>query len=723
MSSSSSRAFAATALALLLTVPILAACGSGSGSGSASAVIAGSSPAGGASASGSASAASVLALAASAYTVAQNASSVTVTVNRTGDVQAAASVTYGTVFGTALDGINYGNTYGVLNWASGDAVSKTITIPILNAAAFSGTRALTLTLSKPAGASLGTPATATVTIEGEASTQAAAAVKMSISNWVSCTGTTDDTAGLRTALAAARHAAFTLVVDCPVTLKIGMDIARPIFIDDGTTVEFGAAGRLTIDNVFIPAFVIANSTDVILSGWNIEYDASLPVNPKVNGYEESGKFVSNAATQPGNAFNDMSLTSWLTANRGLVFDASHGLVRSSWSGGTNMCAVFLISGDSSNVRVTDMHISVPAGAGGDRFVPVVFALDANYKSRQSVTTQTPLTGQYFAIPHDLTFSNVVLDGTYMGWVGNARNAAFSNIQSHRYGDLQDAKGDQVGGVEKWFSPPHLFYLGSSATTDAALMNSNIQITNVVDDGPRIGVARDKGGGDSISGYALSLKISCVTCTVDSYRSSRPDGFLDVLASNGLTISNVTATYDSSFLNHLYPGWRFPSAPYKNMLFKNIVLTDSAASSIQQPIGDAGQDSNEGLVLSNVQVQIVRWAGPAVLPLPTIAGQGNDISLRYSITAENARIVRSQTDSVTATLGASPYSMHPGGVTNLTWSSRGATGCSASGDWSGSLPTGGSRHETLAAVKAYEFAFACENTANASNASLPVVVAD
>src|SRR4029077_7646358 len=128
-------------------------------------------------------------------------------------------------------------------------------------------------------------------------------------------------------------------------------------------------------------------------------------------------------------------------------------------------------------------------------IPVAFALAMNYKSKQTVTTKTPITGEYMAVPHDITFSNIVLDGTYMGWVGSVRDAVFENIQSHRYGDLQDARGQNVGGVGKWFAPPHLFYLNYLVDGDPALFNRNIRIHDVVDAGPRVGTARHKGGTD------------------------------------------------------------------------------------------------------------------------------------------------------------------------------------------------------------------------------------
>jgi hypothetical protein len=74
----------------------------------------------------------------------------------------------------------------------------------------------------------------------------------SISAWVKCGGIEDASDGVARAFQAARHSAFTLLVDCPVRVHIGTDIARTIFIDDGTSVEFSGGGKLIIDNVFHP---------------------------------------------------------------------------------------------------------------------------------------------------------------------------------------------------------------------------------------------------------------------------------------------------------------------------------------------------------------------------------------------------------------------------------------------------------------------------------------
>ena len=552
-------------------------------------------------------------------------------------------------------------------------------------------------------------------------TRGTATLRKSISGWVSCNEISDDTKGVVRAFQAASHNAFTLVVDCPVRLVIGTDIARTVFIDDGTTVEFTGSGKFTVDNVFHPAFVIANSRNITLTNWNVEYEASLPVDWDVGGYTNSGVFVARAGyAQPAFAFNDFRMTPWLAANRAMTFGAGRN---SMWFGPTNTSAVFFISGDTSNVSVTGMHLYVPAGAGGDRFIPMAFSLTANYRSNQAVTKATPLTGQYLAIPHGLTFSNITLDGTYMGWQGAAQDVHFDHIRSQRYGDLQDANGQNVGGIGKWFAPPHLFYLSSPNPGDPVLGNQDISITNVTDEGPRIGVARDKGGTDTISGYALSLKIGCNACSVASYSTTRPDGFLDVLASDGLTISNVTATYDSAFLNNVYPGWRFPSSGYTNLTFENISFKDSAASSVQAPISKATAASNDNIVFTNVQVAINRWSGNGPL-LPNIVGRENNLSLDYTIAADATRIMSQQKEqkgTVSLTLQATPATLNAGGTTVLTWTSKDATSCSGGGAWSGALTTGGSRTVKFSSAGNYGYAFNCQNPDDSLSIALPLVV--
>jgi hypothetical protein len=475
-------------------------------------------------------------------------------------------------------------------------------------------------------------------------------------------------------------------------------------------VEFSGDGKLTLDNTLIPAFVIANSRNITLTNWVVEYDASLPVDPNSStggGYEDAGRFV--AGQLPGGAFNSFRLTQWLTANRGVVFDSREGYSTAKWASPTNVSTVFYLSGDTSNVTVTGMHVSVPATAGADRFVPVVFSLNSDFKSNQTVNAKTPFTSQYYAVPHDLTFSNITLDGTYMGWVGSAQNAVFDTIQSLRYADLQDARGEHIGGVGAWFAPPHLIYLNYVQDGDPALFNRNIQISNVTDYGVRLGRARDSGISGSGTGNALSLKIGCVDCSVNNYKSSRPDGFLDVLYSNGLTISNVTASYDSAFLNNIYPGWRFPKPPYTNLKFENISLTDTAATTVHLPIEDAANQNNQnnqGIHFKNVHVGINKWSGAGRFPVPSITGREGDSSLDFDVDSDGSSTKNFQSRGVSLTLRAAPRTVQVGGSTHLDWESKNGGTCSLKGAWSGSVAAEGSRTVTLPSAGTYDFTIEC-----------------
>jgi len=467
----------------------------------------------------------------------------------------------------------------------------------------------------------------------------------SIHNWVHCDGKTDDDAGVAAAFAAAKDGAFTLMVDCPVFIHVGTDVHHPIFIDNGTTVAFTKTGQFTVDNVFVPAFVIANSSNIHLLGWRILYQGGLPADPNTGGYYDNGAFMQQQKgyAQPAFDFNDHVLTPWLAAHRGIRFARG---VSSPWLGPTNTSAVFFIIGSVRDMVVQNFSISVPPQAKGAQFIPMVFSSAVGYNSNEDVTHQTPLTPQYYSTPSNLTFSNIMFDGYYMGWQGRFQNTTFQHVRAHRYGDLEDASGGTVGGKGKWFAPPHLFYL-NYIPTQTGFENQNIHILDVIDYGNRVGVARDKGGSDTSSGYANSLKIGAIDSDVNGYKSYRPDGFMDVLTSDNLKISNVEATYDSAFLNDVYPGIRFPNPPYKHVTFENITLVDKAPASKQWPIGSSNDPTNSQIVMTNVKVVINNWskavpapravpnlraqnAGPFANLCPTMAGGGNHIDIQFTV---------------------------------------------------------------------------------------------
>jgi hypothetical protein len=127
-------------------------------------------------------AAGSLELSTSAYTVAQNAGSMTVTVNRTGGSSGAASVAYKTTNGTAVGGTDFTATSGTLKWTAGDAAAKTFSVAVSNASPFSGSKTFNIALSGATVATLGSPGTATVRINGDAQV-AVGSIQLSASSY------------------------------------------------------------------------------------------------------------------------------------------------------------------------------------------------------------------------------------------------------------------------------------------------------------------------------------------------------------------------------------------------------------------------------------------------------------------------------------------------------------------------------------------------------------
>jgi hypothetical protein len=449
----------------------------------------------------------------------------------------------------------------------------------------------------------------------------------SIRQWVSCDGKTDDRHGVAQAIDAAKNNAFTLVVDCPVFISVGSDVSRPIFIDNGTTVAFSSAGRFITDNAHIPAFVIANSAHIRLLDWKILYVGKLQIDTQFSGYTMDGQFIPQAGrSKPSSAFNDIVLTAWLAKNRSIKFSGTY----SPWVGPTSTASLFYLVGSVRDVDIRGLHVFVPKDAPASRFVPMVFTSAVGFRDNQTATRDTPLNSDRFAVPSDLTFTDIDFDGTYMGWQGVYQDAVFKNIRSHRYADLQDDEGGNVGGVGKWFAPPHLFYLGS-ALTDNGLRNEHVRISNVIDFGVRAGTARDRDR-EHLSGYANSLKIGGHDIQVDHYTSHRPDGFADLTTCDKMTVTNVEATFDSSFINDLFPGLRFPAGPpgYRALTLKNIHLVDLAPISKHAPIDGNNLETNENVTFDNVSAEVTAWGGMVPLKSPEIRGRAIDAKVNYRI---------------------------------------------------------------------------------------------
>ena len=101
----------------------------------------------------------------SAYSILENGTQVQLTVTRGAGSDGAVTVDYATSDGSATAGSDYTVTSGTLSFAAGET-SKNITVPILDDATYEGDETFTVNLSNATGgATLGTPTSATVTIQ------------------------------------------------------------------------------------------------------------------------------------------------------------------------------------------------------------------------------------------------------------------------------------------------------------------------------------------------------------------------------------------------------------------------------------------------------------------------------------------------------------------------------------------------------------------------------
>ena len=100
------------------------------------------------------------------YTVSEGAGTLSVTVERTGGSDGAASVKIATAPGTARPGKDFTTRKGSLSWANGDQAPKTFQVPLKNDGAPEPSETFAVKLSKATGATMGT-STATVTIQDD----------------------------------------------------------------------------------------------------------------------------------------------------------------------------------------------------------------------------------------------------------------------------------------------------------------------------------------------------------------------------------------------------------------------------------------------------------------------------------------------------------------------------------------------------------------------------
>jgi hypothetical protein len=202
----------------------------------------------------------------STYTVPQYTGSATVTAVRNGGTHGAISVSYIYYVSSPIAGQQVAPANGTLNWADGDAASKTITFPVSTATTFTGTEKVAVRLTAGPSTLLGAHTSATVDIVGGAKPPM---VSKSISEWVTCNPAIDESTQLEVAIAAAANNAFNLLIDCPVRFHTGTAWTRSIPVPDGVTISFSGAGEFLIVDGGPPALLIAHPALVSFFDWNI----------------------------------------------------------------------------------------------------------------------------------------------------------------------------------------------------------------------------------------------------------------------------------------------------------------------------------------------------------------------------------------------------------------------------------------------------------------------
>ncbi|MDH5392241.1 MAG: hypothetical protein OEY11_03540, partial [Gammaproteobacteria bacterium] len=111
-----------------------------------------------------------LAFSSSSYSVAENGTTATITVSRSGGSDGAVAVNYASANGTATAGADYASASGTLNWANADSASKTFTVSITDDAIYEGNETISLSLNTETGGStLGTSTANLTIVENESS--------------------------------------------------------------------------------------------------------------------------------------------------------------------------------------------------------------------------------------------------------------------------------------------------------------------------------------------------------------------------------------------------------------------------------------------------------------------------------------------------------------------------------------------------------------------------
>jgi outer membrane protein assembly factor BamB len=197
-----------------------------------------------------------------------------------------------------------------------------------------------------------------------------------------------------------------------------------------------------------------------------------------------------------------------------------------------------------------------------------------------------------------------------------------------------------------------------------------------------------GGGGSGGAGSASLTVSPTQLTLNA---------------NGDTSSSPTAVIDVT-VNNPSPSGTYVGAKFTKNAIAAMTFTSSGAQGIVTLTFKDPSVIAPGTYSDSVQLVICTDSTCSQIQ----SGSEVTVPVRYTVTID-----------ATVTLSANPTTTGAGLPTTLTWSSTHAQSCTASGDWSGNLPSSGSMAVTPTTLGIHTYAISCSNPGVAAQASLTV----
>jgi hypothetical protein len=230
------------------------------------------------------------------------------------------------------------------------------------------------------------------------------------------------------------------------------------------------------------------------------------------------------------------------------------------------------------------------------------------------------------------------------------------------------------------------------------------------------------GGSTTLTWSSSFATSC-TASGNGWSGTEPTSGSEQFTASSLTTQTFILVCSNAFGNSPSSTVSFtvtpppPAAPTLSLSATSIVIggsatltwSDSGATSCTASGSWSGSQASSGTV---TETPTAAGSYPYTLVCANANGNSAATTVTLDVTAPTP----------TATLTASASSIVVGSTATLTWVSTNATGCTASGSWSGTLATSGSQTVTPTAAGSDTYTLICSNgTVNSSASSVTLTV--